>query len=552
MRDLLSQLRRDTRAALLTSKKAIDSRNARAAREELFTSSAVKEKQPVNEKATDDLLMKANDDVTDALRRTIALMDGELRRSVLASQMLDESTATLRATSQTHDTLNSLMLTSKQLITTLEKADWLDRIIILSAFMFFVLVVLFILKQRFIDRGLRIALWWTRFIPLPDFRSKQRDVLKVAEEGSATLSTVVASVTSSLSTVVASISSSPSLVAVTTSSEIISTTSEDPIAISPNPAPFSPYPHVLKHSLNTTTASASTNGTSHTSSSTPAPQSTPSTQPWRPTLVDAPKRSTFAFDTVPEALEAFANGEFLVVMDDENRENEGDLIIAGGQCTTEKMAWMIKHTSGYICCAVPGSRLEELQIPMMVPDNQERHRTAYTVTVDYKHGTYRSSNPTQHPRITPESEAQQPVYPHTTAPSQSSHSPPRPPSQLTSLARDTWSPLRAREGGVLTRKGHTEAGVDLCLLTNQPQAGVLCELVNDDVMGTMARRDDCRAFADRWGLKMISVEMLEDYKRKVWLPQQQQQQQQNGGSIAQHQLILHTHLSERSEYNSKA
>jgi len=84
-------------------------------------------------------------------------------------------------------------------------------------------------------------------------------------------------------------------------------------------------------------------------------------------------------------------------------------------------------------------------------------------------------------------------------------------------------PLRSCEGGVLVRKGHTEAGVDLCLMTNQHQAGVLCELVNDDLMGTMARRDDCRAFADRWGLKMISIEMLEDYKRKVWLPEQQAQ-----------------------------
>lgn len=74
-------------------------------------------------------------------------------------------------------------------------------------------------------------------------------------------------------------------------------------------------------------------------------------------------------------------------------------------------------------------------------------------------------------------------------------------------------PLRAREGGVLTRKGHTESGVDLCLLTGQPPAGVLCELVNDDAQGTMARRDDCRAFADRWGLKMISVEMLAQFKR---------------------------------------
>lgn len=74
-------------------------------------------------------------------------------------------------------------------------------------------------------------------------------------------------------------------------------------------------------------------------------------------------------------------------------------------------------------------------------------------------------------------------------------------------------PLRAREGGTLTRKGHTESSIDLCLLTNLPRAGVLCELVNDDDEGTMARRDDCRRFADRWGLKMISVEMLAEWRR---------------------------------------
>lgn len=79
-------------------------------------------------------------------------------------------------------------------------------------------------------------------------------------------------------------------------------------------------------------------------------------------------------------------------------------------------------------------------------------------------------------------------------------------------------PLRAREGGVLTRKGHTESAVDLCRLTDQPSAGVLCELVNDDLQGTMARRDDCRSFADRWGIKMISVEMLAEYRRHHPLP----------------------------------
>ena len=113
--------------------------------------------------------MKTNSDVTDALRRTVSLMQSELERSVLTTQMLDSSTATLRSTSLQHDALNSVMSTSKQLITALEKSDWVDRILIISGFVFFLLVVLFILKQRIIDRGLRVAFWWTRFIP--DFSS---------------------------------------------------------------------------------------------------------------------------------------------------------------------------------------------------------------------------------------------------------------------------------------------------------------------------------------------------------------------------------------------
>ncbi|KIY45020.1 3,4-dihydroxy-2-butanone 4-phosphate synthase [Fistulina hepatica ATCC 64428] len=218
---------------------------------------------------------------------------------------------------------------------------------------------------------------------------------------------------------------------------------------------------------------------------------------WRPTEVaNPPKRTEFSWDSLDDALAAFAAGEFLVVMDDERRENEGDIIISASQCTTEKMAWMIKHTSGYICVALPKKRLEELDISMMVPDNQERHRTAYTVTVDCKNGT--TTGISAHDRaLTVRSLAS----PHTK------------PENFTRPGH--MVPLRAREGGVLTRKGHTESAIDLCLLTNQLPAGVLCELVNDDPQGTMARRDDCRAFADRWGLKMISVEMLVKYRRSL-------------------------------------
>ncbi|KAF7770492.1 hypothetical protein Agabi119p4_6466 [Agaricus bisporus var. burnettii] len=250
-----------------------------------------------------------------------------------------------------------------------------------------------------------------------------------------------------------------------------------PVAVAHNPVSLggSTSPHIHKHGFNAN--SPITSSSSVPSTTTTSPQT--NQQPWRPKQVEAPKRTAFSFDSMSEALEAFTNGEFLVVMDDENRENEGDLIISGSQCTPEKMAWMIKYTSGYICCALPGSRLAELDIPMMVPDNQDRHKTAYTVTVDYKHGT--TTGISAHDRsLTVRSLAS--------------------PTTLSSdFARPGHMvPLRAREGGVLTRKGHTEASVDLCLLTHQSQAGVLCELVNDDVMGSMARRDDCRAFADRW------------------------------------------------------
>jgi len=205
--------------------------------------------------------------------------------------------------------------------------------------------------------------------------------------------------------------------------------------------------------------------------------------------MDAVIERPFAFDPIEDALTAFEHGEFLVVMDDEGRENEGDLIIAASKITTEKMAWFIKHTSGYVCIALPEQRLAALEIPMMVPDNTERHRTAYTVTVDYKYGT--TTGISAHDRaLTARQLASEGAKPDDFT---------RPGHMV---------PLRSRPGGVLTRRGHTESATDLCQLTGLPPAGLLCELVNDDAQGTMARRDDCRAFANRWGLKMISVEMI--------------------------------------------
>ncbi|KAG1723234.1 3,4-dihydroxy-2-butanone 4-phosphate synthase-domain-containing protein [Suillus paluster] len=217
---------------------------------------------------------------------------------------------------------------------------------------------------------------------------------------------------------------------------------------------------------------------------------------WIPAQVKDVTPRTTVFDTVEEALDAFSRGEAIVVMDDERRENEGDIIISASQCSVEAMAWMIKHTSGYICISLPEERLNELEIPMMVPNNQERHKTAYTITVDYKHGT--TTGISAHDRSLT---VRKLVDPTSTASDFS-----RPGHMV---------PLRAQNGGVLERRGHTETGVDLCALTNQPLGGVLCELVNDDALGTMARRDDCRSFADRWGLKMISVEMLVQYRKAM-------------------------------------
>ncbi|KAF9478090.1 Sec20-domain-containing protein [Pholiota conissans] len=219
----LESLRKDTRAALLASKRAIDA-NQKASREELltFSAAALSAGKTSSEKTAEDALMKANSDVTDALRRTISLMQSELERSVLSTQLLDESTSTLRSTSLQHDTLSSVMSTSKQLVTALEKSDWLDRVLILSGFVFFILVVLFILKQRIVDRGMRIAFWWTRFIP--SF-GDDAELLRQAEKGMASVVGEVSGSVASAITSAVSMASSMIHVASFTSSAIPSISS---------------------------------------------------------------------------------------------------------------------------------------------------------------------------------------------------------------------------------------------------------------------------------------------------------------------------------------
>ena len=182
------------------------------------------------------------------------------------------------------------------------------------------------------------------------------------------------------------------------------------------------------------------------------------------------------FAEIEQAVEAIARGEIVVVVDDADRENEGDLIIAAEKMTPEAMTFMIRHTSGVICMPVEGSRLDELRIPLMVADNTESQRTAFTVSVDARHGT-----------TTGISAADRCTTVHAIL-----HDATRPED----LARPGHIfPLRYREGGVLKRAGHTEAAVDLARLAGLEAAGVLAEVVNDD--GTMARLADLEALRGR-------------------------------------------------------
>jgi len=197
--------------------------------------------------------------------------------------------------------------------------------------------------------------------------------------------------------------------------------------------------------------------------------------------------------SIEDAIEAYARGEFLVVVDDEDRENEGDLIIAADAMTPEKMAFMIRHTSGVICAPMSNQRADALDLPLMVVDNTESMRTAFTVSVDLVAGTSTGISASDR-SATVVALAD--------------------PARLrTEFARPGHIfPLRARTGGVLKRAGHTEAAVDLCALANRPPVGVLCEIVNDD--GTMARLPDLEVFAAEHELHLVTIADLVRHRRR--------------------------------------
>jgi 3,4-dihydroxy-2-butanone 4-phosphate synthase len=172
------------------------------------------------------------------------------------------------------------------------------------------------------------------------------------------------------------------------------------------------------------------------------------------------------YATIEEAIAAVARGEMVLVVDDEDRENEGDLIVAAEKATAQHIAFMVRYTSGLICLPMTGERLDELELPLMVLENTDSHKTAFTVSIDFADGTTTGISASDRAKT-----IRAAVDPSTT--DEQFHRP------------GHVFPLRYQSGGVLVRPGHTEAAVDLARLAGLSPAGVLCEVVNDD--GTMSR-----------------------------------------------------------------
>ncbi|MEW5974587.1 MAG: bifunctional 3,4-dihydroxy-2-butanone-4-phosphate synthase/GTP cyclohydrolase II [Acidobacteriota bacterium] len=198
--------------------------------------------------------------------------------------------------------------------------------------------------------------------------------------------------------------------------------------------------------------------------------------------------------SIEEAVEEIRAGRMVIVVDDPGRENEGDLVCAAAKVTSHVISFMARYGRGLICSPLPSDRLDELQIPAMVPNNQEFRETAFTVSVDARHGIGSGISAADRARtiqtlIDPNTKAEDVVRP------------------------GHVFPLRSRKGGVLVRAGHTEAAVDLARLAGLYPAGVICEIMNED--GSMARLDDLKGFAARHGLKIVTIEALIEYRRRT-------------------------------------
>ena len=199
------------------------------------------------------------------------------------------------------------------------------------------------------------------------------------------------------------------------------------------------------------------------------------------------------FARIEDAIEAIRTGRMVIVVDDEERENEGDIIVAAEKTTVDHVSFMVRHCSGIICVPMEADRLESLNLPLMAPDNSEAMGTAFTISVDARTGTTTGISAADRAE-TIRTLIDADTKPH-------------------DLARPGHIfPLRYVEGGVLRRAGHTEASVDLARLAGLYPAGVLCEVVNDD--GTMARLPQLESFAAEHDLLLISIADLIAYRRR--------------------------------------
>ncbi|MET0766615.1 MAG: bifunctional 3,4-dihydroxy-2-butanone-4-phosphate synthase/GTP cyclohydrolase II [Aeromicrobium sp.] len=204
------------------------------------------------------------------------------------------------------------------------------------------------------------------------------------------------------------------------------------------------------------------------------------------------EHASVKLDSIERAIADFRDGKAIVVVDDENRENEGDIIFAASKATPELMAFLVRYSSGLICAPITGEILDRLAIPLMTPHNREKMRTAYTVSIDARDGITTGISATDRARTcrvladsaTEPFELNQPGH---------------------------IIPLRAKPGGVLERAGHTEAAVDFARLAGLTPAGVIGEVLNDD--GTLMRAPELREFADRHGIALVSIEDLQVYRR---------------------------------------
>jgi 3,4-dihydroxy 2-butanone 4-phosphate synthase / GTP cyclohydrolase II len=199
-------------------------------------------------------------------------------------------------------------------------------------------------------------------------------------------------------------------------------------------------------------------------------------------------------DDATRAIEEIAAGRPVIVVDDADRENEGDLVFAASLATPELLAFTIRYARGLICVPMLGTDLDRLYLPQMTSQNEEHHGTAFTLSVDARNGITTGISAADRART-----IQLLASPST---------------RHDDLVRPGHVfPLRYAEGGVLSRRGHTEAAVDLARLAGLPPVGVVCEIVNDD--GTMMRLPALREFADDHGLALISIDQLVDYRRRT-------------------------------------